>query len=300
MYQKSDMDASMDNKQVCSTWGNYHFKKFDGDIFHLPSTCNYIMCAMCGSTYEDFNIQLRRKGVNNQPTITNITMKLNSTVVELTKNSVRINGSLMTLPFSHSGVLIDKNSSYIKVTAKLGLVAKWNEDDSFTPVNWTCATAPTGPDPFVFAEPSQNTLANVNKQVESLTRGGLSSSVDYCGHANASATFSVLTENIPCGTTGTTCSKAVRVFLGNKEIKLTDAGYQILHRDEGVDIPYQIWIRGIYMVIEANNGLIVIWDQRKNIFVKLSPNFKGTVCGLCGNYDGNANNEFMLRSQEVH
>ncbi|XDV17685.1 hypothetical protein PO909_023511 [Leuciscus waleckii] len=53
------------------------------------------------------------------------------------------------------------------------------------------------------------------------------------------------------------------------------------------------------MVIEANNGLIVIWDQRKNIFVKLSPNFKGTVCGLCGNYDGNANNEFMLRSQEV-
>lgn len=48
---------------------------------------------------------------------------------------------------------------------------------SSKPVNWTCATAPTGPDPFVFAEPSQNTLANVNRQVESLTRGGLSSSV---------------------------------------------------------------------------------------------------------------------------
>lgn len=55
---------------------------------------------------------------------------------------------------------------------------------------------------------------------------------------------------------------------------MTDEGYQILHRDEGVDIPYQIWIRGIYMVIEANNGLIVMWDQRTNIFIKLSPNFK--------------------------
>lgn len=38
----------------------------------------------------------------------------------------------MTLPFSHSGVLIEKSSSYIKVTAKIGLVATWNEDDSFT------------------------------------------------------------------------------------------------------------------------------------------------------------------------
>uniref|UniRef100_A0A672PJE1 VWFD domain-containing protein n=1 Tax=Sinocyclocheilus grahami TaxID=75366 RepID=A0A672PJE1_SINGR len=120
------------NKQVCSTWGNYHFKTFDGDIFHLPSTCNYIMCAMCGSSYEDFNIQLRRQVVNDQPIITNITMKLDSTVVELTKNSVTVDGRVMNLPFSHSGILIYKSSSYVKVTAKHGLVAMWNEDDSFT------------------------------------------------------------------------------------------------------------------------------------------------------------------------
>ncbi|XP_051948767.1 mucin-5AC-like [Xyrauchen texanus] len=124
---------------------------------------------------------------------------------------------------------------------------------------------------------------------------------DYCGHANANAsgTFRVLTENVPCGTTGTTCSKAVKVFLGNKELKLTDGGYQILNRDEGEEIPFQIRIMGIYMVIEANNGLIVMWDQKTSMFIKLSPKFKGTVCGLCGNYDGNANNDFMLRSQEV-
>ncbi|XP_073693768.1 mucin-5B-like [Garra rufa] len=121
---------------------------------------------------------------------------------------------------------------------------------------------------------------------------------DYCGHANASGTFRVVTENIPCGSTGTTCSKAVRLLFGNKELKLTDGGHQIFHRDEGEDIPYQILIRGLYMVIEAN-GLILMWDQRANMFIKLSPDFKGAVCGLCGNYDGNANNDFMLRSQEV-
>uniref|UniRef100_A0A671K5G8 Mucin-5AC-like n=1 Tax=Sinocyclocheilus anshuiensis TaxID=1608454 RepID=A0A671K5G8_9TELE len=121
---------------------------------------------------------------------------------------------------------------------------------------------------------------------------------DYCGHANASGTLRVLTENIPCGSTGTTCSKAVRLFLGVRVLGLLNR-YQILHRDGGMDIPYQILIRGMYMVIEANNGLIVMWDQRANMFIKLSPNFKGAVCGLCGNFDGNANNDFMLRSQEV-
>ncbi len=89
-FMSSLLDAH--NKLVCSTWGNYHFKRFDGDVFHLPSTCDYIMCTMCGSSYEDFNIQMRRQVVNDQPTITNITMKLDSTVVELTKSSVRVDG----------------------------------------------------------------------------------------------------------------------------------------------------------------------------------------------------------------
>lgn len=33
-----------------------------------------------------------------------------------------------------------------------------------------------------------------------------------CG--NKTGTFHVITENVPCGTTGTTCSKAVRILLG--------------------------------------------------------------------------------------
>ncbi len=99
---------------------------------------------------------MRRQVVNDQPTITNITLKLDSTVVELTKSSVRVDGReyvnvivvianalkgfdsmhvfpvRTNLPFSHSGILIYKSSSHVKVTAKHGLVAMWNEDDSFT------------------------------------------------------------------------------------------------------------------------------------------------------------------------
>uniref|UniRef100_A0A673XWI0 VWFD domain-containing protein n=1 Tax=Salmo trutta TaxID=8032 RepID=A0A673XWI0_SALTR len=56
---------------------------------------------------------------------------------------------------------------------------------------------------------------------------------------------------------------------------------------------------GIYLVIEANNGLILMWDRKTSMFIKLNPQFKGHVCGLCGNYDGNANNDFTTRSQAV-
>lgn len=37
---------------------------------------------------------------------------------------------------------------------------------------------------------------------------------DYCGSAQSNGTFRVITENVPCGTTGTTCSKTIKIFLG--------------------------------------------------------------------------------------
>uniref|UniRef100_A0A8C7Q865 Mucin-5AC n=1 Tax=Oncorhynchus mykiss TaxID=8022 RepID=A0A8C7Q865_ONCMY len=118
------------NDQVCSTWGNYHFKTFDGDFFQLPSTCNHVVTSLCKSSYEAFNIQMRRQVVDNQPTISKITMMLDGVVVELSKGGVVVNGQTVTLPFSLSGVSIVKTTSNVKVIAKLGLVAVWNKDDS--------------------------------------------------------------------------------------------------------------------------------------------------------------------------
>lgn len=40
------------------------------------------------------------------------------------------------------------------------------------------------------------------------------STQDHCGKSGtANGTFRVITENIPCGNTGTTCSKSIKVFL---------------------------------------------------------------------------------------
>ncbi|XP_047436677.1 LOW QUALITY PROTEIN: mucin-5AC-like [Mugil cephalus] len=119
------------NDQVCSTWGNFHFKTYDGSIFQLHSTCNYILTSSCKNTYEDFNVQLRREEVDGHPTIKNIVLKLEGTVVQLSKGSVIVDGKIVVLPHSQAGVQIEKTPTYITIKAKLGLFAIWNEEDSF-------------------------------------------------------------------------------------------------------------------------------------------------------------------------
>ncbi|XP_027128791.1 mucin-5AC [Larimichthys crocea] len=121
---------------------------------------------------------------------------------------------------------------------------------------------------------------------------------DYCGN-DTNGTFRVLTESIPCGTTESICSTAIKLYLGNKEIFLTEENIQVIEQSSGVDIPYQIHTMGIYLVIEANNGLALIWNKKKTLMIKLSSTFKGKVCGLCGNYDGNIKNDFTTRNKEV-
>ncbi|KAK2536625.1 hypothetical protein Q9233_003040 [Columba guinea] len=118
------------NGRVCSTWGNFHFKTFDGDIFYFPGICNYIFASNCKSPYEDFNIQIRRTMVENATIITNVIMKLDGIVIELTRGSVLLDGKLVQMPYSHMGVLIEKSNNYLKVSAKLGLTFLWNEEDA--------------------------------------------------------------------------------------------------------------------------------------------------------------------------
>uniref|UniRef100_A0A8D0EMJ1 VWFD domain-containing protein n=1 Tax=Strix occidentalis caurina TaxID=311401 RepID=A0A8D0EMJ1_STROC len=110
---------------------------------------------------------------------------------------------------------------------------------------------------------------------------------DHCGKSGTvNGTFRVITENIPCGNTGTTCSKSIKVFL---EVR----------RGQNDEVPYTVRYMGMYLVIETTSGLILMWDKKTSIFIKLSPDFKGQICGLCGNYDGNGINDFTTRSQSV-
>uniref|UniRef100_A0A8C0P6G7 Uncharacterized protein n=1 Tax=Canis lupus familiaris TaxID=9615 RepID=A0A8C0P6G7_CANLF len=123
---------------------------------------------------------------------------------------------------------------------------------------------------------------------------------DHCGgNSTANATFRVVTENVPCGTTGVTCSKAIKLFLGSYELRLSGGSVEVIEKGAGQAAPYSIRQMGIYLVVDTEVGLVLLWDRKTSIFLKLSPEFKGRVCGLCGNFDDNAVNDFTTRSQSV-
>ena len=42
-----------------------------------------------------------------------------------------------------------------------------------------------------------------------------------------------------------------------------------------------------------------MWDHGTSIYITLDGRFAGKVCGLCGDFDGNADDDFRTRSGEV-
>ncbi|XP_038621312.1 mucin-5B-like [Tachyglossus aculeatus] len=123
---------------------------------------------------------------------------------------------------------------------------------------------------------------------------------DHCGgNGSAPGSFRVITENVPCGTTGVTCSKAIKVFLGGYELILSEGDIAVVQRGAGGSIPYSVRTMGIFLTIEAQNGLALLWDRKTSIFIRLSQELKGRVCGLCGNFDDHGGNDLTTRSGSV-
>ncbi|KAE8607130.1 hypothetical protein XENTR_v10011036 [Xenopus tropicalis] len=120
---------------------------------------------------------------------------------------------------------------------------------------------------------------------------------DYCGDSASNGTFRIITENIPCGTTGVTCSKSIKIYLGNTELKLTNSHMEKFGESE-MEVKYKVREVGLYLAIHTSDDISLIWDKKTSLLIRLPSSYKGKVCGLCGNYDDNANNDF-LTSQSI-
>ncbi|XP_073327912.1 mucin-2-like [Pagrus major] len=120
-----------------------------------------------------------------------------------------------------------------------------------------------------------------------------------CGNKTVQDNFGVITENVPCGSTGTTCSKTVRVQLGRMEVKLSKGKYEEEDLGQGSVIAYKVRRVGLYLVVESDIGLAVMWDRKTTVRILLEPQHSREVCGLCGNFDGDGQNDFTTQGQLV-
>ncbi|NWX00896.1 SSPO protein, partial [Caloenas nicobarica] len=113
--------------------------------------------------------------------------------------------------------------------------------------------------------------------------------------------FAITAENVPCGTGGVTCTKSVMVVMGNTIV------HMLRGRDvtvNGVSVrPPKVYSgsgltlerAGLFLLLLSRLGLVVLWDGGTRVYVRLEPQHRGRVAGLCGNFDGDAENDFTSR-----
>lgn len=76
--------------------------------------------------------------------------------------------------------------------------------------------------------------------------------------------------------------------------------YSIQLNGEVANIPLQledgkvsVLYHGRSVAVETDFGLVVSYDWNSKVVIKLSSSYHDTVCGLCGNFDGNSRNELQ-------
>lgn len=80
---------------VCSTWGNNHFKTFDGDFYQFPGQCNYNFASDCQGSYKEFSVHIQRE-LNDQghPDIQNVIVIVKDVAIYLNHRMVVVDGKM--------------------------------------------------------------------------------------------------------------------------------------------------------------------------------------------------------------
>ncbi|XP_039584396.1 mucin-6 [Passer montanus] len=125
--------------------------------------------------------------------------------------------------------------------------------------------------------------------------------MDGCSINRPISSFKIITENVICGKSGVTCSRSISIYLGNLTIILRDETFAISGENPG--IRYKVKKNALHLmfdiIIPGKYNMTLIWNKHMNFFIKISRETQETICGLCGNYNGNMKDDFETRSKYV-
>jgi hypothetical protein len=110
--------------------------------------------------------------------------------------------------------------------------------------------------------------------------------------------FQVVVENVACGTSGVTCTKFITITYNNMKISLVRGrdvevnGDTLTNLENGAvkinDV--KIYIVGLYHIVNTTEFMIK-WDGATRLYLIVHGEWKGKMQGICGNYDGNQEND---------
>ncbi|XP_075402642.1 mucin-6-like [Tenrec ecaudatus] len=127
-------------------------------------------------------------------------------------------------------------------------------------------------------------------------------STDGCSANDSRPTFKVVTENVVCGKSGVTCSRAIKLFLGGLSIVLAERTYTV--SGHNAQVSFQVQPGSLHLVLDVQVGskynLTLIWNKHMTVHIRVSrASTQDALCGLCGNYNGNMKDDFETRSKYV-
>ncbi|XP_053513078.1 kielin/chordin-like protein isoform X2 [Artibeus jamaicensis] len=110
--------------------------------------------------------------------------------------------------------------------------------------------------------------------------------------------FSVHVTNSDRGRSGVAWTQEVAVLLGEVVVRLLRGG-AVMVDGRLVALPYlrepllYLELRGRTVMLHAQQGLQVLWDGQSRVEVSVPGSYRGRICGLCGNFNGFAQDDLQ-------
>ncbi|XP_037386876.1 zonadhesin isoform X4 [Pygocentrus nattereri] len=116
---------------TCSIYGDPHYITFDGKAYSFRGTCNYTIAKTCTATAASFTLTARNEGRSNSSSLNSVALEVEELHLVIRKNRlVYVNGSQVTLPYSHStSVKVLQKGPYVQVDTNFGLRFLFNGND---------------------------------------------------------------------------------------------------------------------------------------------------------------------------
>jgi hypothetical protein len=101
---------------------------------------------------------------------------------------------------------------------------------------------------------------------------------DGCG--SQSGSFRVQAENIPCGSTGVTCTKSITVTINDTQINMVRGSEPTVSSVPGSSQSVQqadftLQKSGLFQILRTKIGITIVWDIGTRVYITLDTSYRG-------------------------